>query len=167
MIEDLKAFCTIYIVTFWVILFSANRKIIQNWKQKLIIWNVIFSAEISNLLNCCLFTYILGLVFLYCSNINPLVLLTWVCSCIMFEYFGWSVFIFCSNFRDQPLMSTLFVAKLVLISGIFLNKVSLMYEDSFPIPLLRILKYTSLSFIQNSMKSSWKELIPFRACHDS
>ena len=30
MIEDLKAFCIIYIVTFWVILFRANSKSIQN-----------------------------------------------------------------------------------------------------------------------------------------
>ena len=35
MTEDLKAFCIIFIATFWVLLFSANSKSIQNWKQKL------------------------------------------------------------------------------------------------------------------------------------
>ena len=46
MIEDLRAFCIIYIVALWVILFSANSKIIQNLKQKLIIWNYISSTKI-------------------------------------------------------------------------------------------------------------------------
>ena len=32
---------------------SANSKSIQNWKQKLIIWNDVSSAKISKLLNCC------------------------------------------------------------------------------------------------------------------
>ena len=44
MIEDLKAFSIIYIVTIWVIKFRANNKSIQNWKQKLIIWKDISSA---------------------------------------------------------------------------------------------------------------------------
>ena len=40
-VEELKVFCIIYIVTIWVINFSGNSKIIHNWKQKLIIWNEI------------------------------------------------------------------------------------------------------------------------------
>ena len=52
-------------------LFSVNSKSIQNWKQKLIIWNDISSAEISDLSNCYLRTFvILWLVCLYCSNTN-------------------------------------------------------------------------------------------------
>ena len=47
------------------------------------------------------------------------------------------------------------------------EKVSLMFEDSFPIPLLCNLKYTSLYFIHNSMKSSYKYLTPFSASHVS
>ena len=58
MIEDLKTFCIIYIVTPRVILFSANSKSIHNWKQKLIIWNDNSSAEMSELLNCFLRTII-------------------------------------------------------------------------------------------------------------
>ena len=45
------------------------------------------------------------------------------------------------------------------------EKVCLMYKDSFLIPLLCNLKYISLYFIHNSMKSSCKYLISFRACH--
>ena len=52
MIEDLKAFCIMYIVTPWVILFNANSKSIQNLKQKLIICNDFSSAD------KLLFTYI-------------------------------------------------------------------------------------------------------------
>ena len=69
MIEDLKAFCIIYIVLFWVILVSVNSKSIQHWKQELITWNEISSTDISNLFNCCLRPFIiLWLVCLYCSN---------------------------------------------------------------------------------------------------
>ena len=149
MIEDLNAFCIIYVNTLWVILFSANSKSIQNWKQKLIIWNDVSSAEISKLLNCCLCTFIIiWLVCLYCSNTNLYVLLTWVCSCIMFQYFGWNIFIFCPNFRNQPWRCRYFHAKLEFIAGIFLKK-----YDSFPIPLLCIMKYINLYFIHNNMKS--------------
>ena len=49
MTEYLKAFCINFVVTFWVIPFSTIIKSIQNWKQKLIIWNDISSTEISNL----------------------------------------------------------------------------------------------------------------------
>ena len=120
--KDLKAFCIIYIVTLKVILFIANSKSIQNWKQKLIIWNDISSPEISKLLNCFLRTFIiLWLVCLYCSNIN-LFLLTWVCSCIAFQYFGWKIFTSCLNFRGHPWRCTYFGAKLAFIAGIFLKK---------------------------------------------
>ena len=47
---------------------SVISKSIQNLKQNLIVWNGISSAEISNLLNCCLDTFIiLSLVCLNCS----------------------------------------------------------------------------------------------------
>ena len=45
------------------------------------------------------------------------------------------------------------------------EKVSLMYEDSFSIPFLCNLKYVSLCFIYNRMKSSCKWLISFRVSH--
>ena len=51
MIENLKVFCIGYIVTLWVIIFSVNSKSIQKWKQKLIAWNNISSAEISKFVN--------------------------------------------------------------------------------------------------------------------
>ena len=54
MIDDLKAFCIIYIVTLWVTFFIPNSKSIQNWKQKLIIWNASSTNEVFKLL----FTYI-------------------------------------------------------------------------------------------------------------
>ena len=47
------------------ILFSANCKSIQSWKQKLIIWNS-FSAEISKLLELLLHTFIFAFIFLFC-----------------------------------------------------------------------------------------------------
>ena len=43
--EDLNAFCIIYLVTLRVILFSVNSKSIENWKQKLLIWNYISSLK--------------------------------------------------------------------------------------------------------------------------
>ena len=46
--------------------------------------------------------------------------------------------------------------KLAFTSGIFLKKVSLIYENLFPIPLFCNLKYISFYFIQNGMKSSCK-----------
>ena len=57
--------------------------------------------------------------------------------------------------------------KLAFIADIFLKMCSWMYEDSFPILLLCNLMYISLCFIHNSMKSSLKWLIPFRASHVS
>ena len=131
---------------------GANSKSIQNWKQKLFIWNDISFAEISKLLHCCLRTLIfLWLVYLYCSNTNFKVLLTWVCSCMMFQYFSWNIFIFSPNLRDQP------------YSWNLSEKVYLMYEDSFPVPLFCSLKYIRLYFIHNSVKSSCKWLIPFQS----
>ena len=47
MIEDLKAFCIIYLVTLGVILFIGNSKSIQIWNQKTLIWNDIFFTQIS------------------------------------------------------------------------------------------------------------------------
>ena len=165
-IQDPKVFCIICIVTFWVILFSANSKSIQNWKQKLIIWNDVSYAEISKFLNCCLPTFIfLWLVYLYCSNTNLEDLLTWVCSCMTFQCFGWNIFIFWPNFRDQPHKCTYFSVKLASIAGIFLKKVSLMYEHSFPIPFPCNLNYISLCFIHDSMKSFCKYLIPLKPSH--
>ena len=123
MIEDLKAFSIIYIVTVWVIKFRANNKSIQNWKQKLIIWKDISSAEISKFLNCYIRIFIfLWLIGLYCSQTNIKVLLNWVCFCIKFQYFGWSIFIFCPNFGDQLWKCTYFGAKLAFIAEIFLKK---------------------------------------------
>ena len=82
--------------------------------------------------------------------------LSWVCSCITFQYFSWNVFIFCSNFKDQPWMSSSFGAKLASISGIFLEKVSSVYKDSFPIPLLSNL-YISKSISASILsKIAWK-----------
>ena len=122
MIEDLKAFCIIYIVTISVKFFNGSSKSIQNWKQKLIIWNDISSAKISKLLNCFLRTFIaFWLVFLHCSNTN-LFLLTWVCSYIAVQNLVGTFLKFCPNFRDQPWMCTYFGAKLAVIAQIFLKQ---------------------------------------------
>ena len=121
MIEDLKAFCIIYVVTIPVIFFNGSSKSIQNWKQKLIIWNDISSAKIWKLLNCFLRTFIaFWLVFLYCSNTN-LFLLTWVCSYIAVQNLVGTSLKFCPNFRDQAWMCTYFGAKLAVIGLIFLK----------------------------------------------
>ena len=145
----------IYIDTLWVILVSAYSKSIQNWKQKLITWNDISSAVISKLLNCCLRTFIiLWLVCLYCSNTN-LFLLTWGCSFIAFHYFDWNILTFWTNFK-RP--SALKEHTLWCKSGIYCwnlsEKVCLMYGNSFPILLPWNLKYISLYFTHNSVKSS-------------
>ena len=153
MIEDLKAFCIIYLVILWVMLFSANSKSIQNGKRKLIIWNDISSTENSKFLNC---YYVHSSFF---QNINLYVLLTWVCSCMMFQYFCWSltqwyfIFIFCPDLRDQSWSYKYFGAEHVCIVWIS-QKVFLMYKDSFSIPLLSSLKHISPYFIHNSMEGS-------------
>ena len=122
MIEDLKAFCIVYIVTPLVKHFSANSKSIQNWKQKLIIWNDISSRKLSRLLNSFWCTIIiLWLVCLYCSNKN-LFFVSWVCFCIVFKYFVWNILTFCLNFRDQPWRCTYVGAKVAFVAGIFLKK---------------------------------------------
>ena len=165
MIQNLKAFCIIYIFTPWVILFNASSKSIQNWKQKLIIWNDINSAEVSKLLDCFLRTFInLWLVCMYCSNTN-LFLLTWVCSWLRFNILLGTSLQFFPNFRDQPWRRSYFIAKLAFIVGVFLKKYSWCKIIHFLILLLCNLKYISLYFIYNSMKGSCKYLIPFRTCH--
>ena len=120
MIVDLKAFCINYIPTPFVMLFSANSKSIQNWKQKLIIWNDISSPEISKLLNCFLRTFII--LWLVCTVQTQFFLLTWVCCCITFQYFGWKIFTSCSNLWGHPWRCAYFGAKLAFIAGIFLKK---------------------------------------------
>ena len=82
-----------------------------------------------------------------------------------FQCFGWNIFIFWPNLRGQPHKCTYFSAKLACIAGIFLKKVSLMYEHSFPIPFPCNLNYFSLYFIHDSMKSSCKYLIPLKPSH--
>ena len=61
----------------------------------------------------------------------------------------------------------LFWCKTGIYSWNLSEKVFLMYEDSFPIPIFCNLKYISLNFIDNSMKCSWKQLIILRACRVS
>ena len=85
------------------------------------------------------------------------------CFCIMFQYFGWNIFIFCPNFTDQPLKLQVLWWKTGIYSWNLSEKVSLMYEGSSSIPLLRNLKYISLYLIHDSMKnsgSSWSSSEP-------
>ena len=81
------------------------------------------------------------------------------------QYFGWNIFIFCSKLPRTDLKVHVLWCKTGIYSWILSEKVSLMYETWFPIPLLYNLKYISLYFLHNSMNSSRKWLIPFRACH--
>ena len=62
---------------------------------------------------------------------------------------------------------TYFGTKPAFYSWNLCEKVSLMYENSNPIPLLCKLKYITLYFIHNNMESSRKWLIPYRDCADS
>ena len=62
---------------------------------------------------------------------------------------------------------TYFGTKPAFYSWNLSEKVSLMYENSNPIPLLCKLKYITLYFIHNNMESSRKWLIPYRDCADS
>ena len=83
------------------------------------------------------------------------ILLTWGCSFIAFHYFDWNILTFCTNFK-RP--SALKEHTLWCKSGIYCwnlsEKVYLMYGNSFPILLLWNLKYISLYFTHNSVKSS-------------
>ena len=106
-------YCIIYIVALWVILFSANRKRIQNWKQQLLIWNDMIPFP--------LFMYIhhsLASVALLFKH-KSISLLTWVCS---FNILVGSFLYFTQIVRDQPRRCTYFGAKLAFIGGIFLKK---------------------------------------------
>ena len=49
MIEIFEALGIIYLVTLWLILFSANRKNIQNLKQKVMMWSDIFRWNFKDL----------------------------------------------------------------------------------------------------------------------
>ena len=127
------------------------------------------SAEVSRFLNCCLRgTFIfLWLVCLHYSNTNLCFLLTWVYPCMTFQNFAWIIFVFCTKLSRPALKMHVLWCKTSIYSWNFSEEVSLMYEDSFSISLLCNLKYVSLYFIQNTMKSSCKWLIPFTACHIS
>ena len=87
-------------------------------------------------------------------------LLTWVCSCQTFQHSSWNIFIFCTKLLRPVLKVHVFWCKTGIYSWNLSEKVSLMYEDSFPIPLLCNFKYINLYFIQNSTRRSCKWLIP-------
>ena len=78
------------------------------------------------------------------------------------QYFAWNIFVFSPKHHRLALKVHVLWCKTGIYSWNLSEKVSLMYEDSFPISLLCNLKYTSLYFIYNSVKSSCKWLIPFR-----
>ena len=144
MIEDLKAYCITYIVTLWVILFRANSKKIQNWKQKLIIRNEISSAEISKLLNCWLpyINHYLASFFVlfkhrYLSFVNLSMFLHHV------AIFWLERLYILPKFQRPTLNVHVLLCKTGIYSWILSEKVSLMYENSFSIPVLCNLKYIS------------------------
>ena len=155
MVEDLKACCIIYIVTPWVILFHTNSKSIQNWKQNLQSKTMSLPQKFQNFRIA--FMYIpLWLVSLYCSDTNLQVMSTWVCFCMTFQYFGWDIFIFYPKLQRPALKADVLWCKTGIYSWNLSEKLSLLYEDSSPVPHLCNLKYVSLNFIHNSMKSSCK-----------
>ena len=144
MMEDLKAFCIIYLVTLWVILFSANSKSIQNWKQNLIIWNDISSTVISMFRTAIKYICLIFLLpaCLYFWNRNLYGLLTWICYCMMFQYFAWNrthqllhLYIL-SKLKRTALKVHVLWCKTDIYSWNYSEKVSLMDEDSFSIPHL-------------------------------
>ena len=155
MTENLKAFCILYIVTTWLIPFIVNSKSTQNWKQKRIIWNYISSPEISKPLNCFLRTLIiLWLVCLYCSNKNLFF--------VNLRLFLHRVSIFCLESLyilpklQRPALKVHVLCKTSIYSWSISEKVSLMHENSFPIDFYCNLKYMSLYFSPDSMKTSGK-----------
>ena len=155
MTENLKAFCIIYIVTTWVILSSVNSKSTQNWKQKRIIWNYISSPEISKPLNCFLRTFIiLWLVCLYCSNKNLFFVNLRLFLRRVSIFWLESLYIFPK--LQRPALKVHILCKTSIYSWSISEKVSLMHENSFPIHFLCNLKYMSLYFTSDSMKTSGK-----------
>ena len=122
MIEDLRAFCIIYIVTLWVILFNINSKSIQNWRQNS--WSEMISLRCNFKVFELLFTYIhlsLGnfsalfkhkfLSFVNLSLFLHDVVVVWL------EHF-----IFRPKLPRPALKVHYFGAKLAFIAGIFLKK---------------------------------------------
>ena len=142
--EDPKAFCIIYLVTLWVILFSSNSKSIQNWKQNLIIWNDFSSTVISIFWTAIKYIHpiFLLLACLYFWNRNLYVLLTWICSCMMFQYFAWNLMhqvlhlYILSKLKRTALKVHVLWCKTDIYSWNLSEKVSFLYEDSISIPHL-------------------------------
>ena len=93
---------------------------------------------------------------LYCSNTILSVLLTWVCSYMTFQYFGLNIYF--AKLQRPALKVHVTWCKTSIYSWNLSQNLSLMYEDSFPIPLLCNVKYISLYLIHNSMIWSPSEL---------
>ena len=94
--------------------------------------------------------------YLYCSNTILSVLLTWVCSYMTFQYFGLNIYF--AKLQRPALKVHVTWCKTSIYSWNLSQNLSLMYEDSFPIPLLCNVKYISLYLIHNSMIWSPSEL---------
>ena len=122
------------------------------------------STEISKFLICRLREefIVLWLVCLYCSSTNYYSLLTWVFSCLTFQSLGLSIFIFRLKLPRQALKVHLRLCKTDIYIWHPSESISLINEDLFPFLLLCNLKYISLYFIHDSMKSFCKWSIPFR-----
>ena len=139
------SFCQVYICCYVLYILALCR-----------IWNRIG--------NCFLRAFIIHwLVCLYCHGTVHctnlfffLFFLTSFFSCIAFQYFGWNIFKILPKLQKPALKVHVLWFKTGIYSCNLSEKVSLMYKNSFPIPLLYNLKNISRYFIHNSMKSSCK-----------
>ena len=161
MVEELKVFCIIYIVTVRVIHFSGNSKIIHNWKQKLIIWTemslplklIFFKIFISDIFEL-LFTFIhlclacLSVLFKSLSFVNLHLFLHDV------SIFWLEHLYILSKLQIPALKVHLLWCRTLIYRWKLSEKVSLMFEDSFPIPLLCNLMYISLYLSITAWKAS-------------
>ena len=166
-VEELKVFCIIYIVTIWVINFSGNSKIIHNWKQKLIIWNEI-SLPLKLFLNF-KFWYFWIAVYIHHLSLACLSVLFKSLSFVNLRLFLHDVSIFwlehlyiLSKLQIPALKVHVLWCRTLIYRWKLSEKVSLMFEDSFPIPLLCSLKYISLylSIIAWEASTIFLKLIP-------
>ena len=154
MIEDLKAYCIIYIVTLWVILFRFNSKSIRKWKQKLIIWNNISLLKFQS------FRFLFTFIHLSLASFTELFKHKSL-SFVNLSFFLHDVSIFWWERLPRPVLKVhVFWCKTGVYGWNLSEKVFLMYRDSFPIPLVCIsvwsITASPLSIIElKALESGW------------